>query len=69
MLVTHQRSLFWCTTVLSNLSVGSPILVTKNPNPTNEEVDSTHAKYIEALMNLFETHKTRFEPKATLEIR
>uniref|UniRef100_A0A7E4UTB9 Acyltransferase n=1 Tax=Panagrellus redivivus TaxID=6233 RepID=A0A7E4UTB9_PANRE len=39
--------------------VGEPIPVTKNPEPTSEEIDALHAKYVEALTQLFEQHKHR----------
>lgn len=37
--------------------IGAPIAVTKNADPSAEEVQELHAKYIEALKSLFDTHK------------
>lgn len=44
----------------TNTVVGKPIDVEKNENPTREEVDELHQKYIDALVDLFETHKTKY---------
>lgn len=44
--------------------VGKPILVTENPNPSNEEVDRMHNLYKEKLCELFEEHKTRYDVPA-----
>ncbi|XP_046557532.1 2-acylglycerol O-acyltransferase 2-like isoform X2 [Haliotis rubra] len=51
-LLPHRRPM--------NTVVGKPIEVTRNENPTNEEVADLHQKYIDALKDLFETHKTKY---------
>lgn len=38
--------------------------VKKCINPTNEEIDELHQKFIEALTDLFETHKTKYIEKS-----
>ena len=38
-------------------TVGEPIHVTKVDNPTPEQVDQLHTRYITALSDLFEKHK------------
>lgn len=43
-----------------NSVVGAPIPVEKTENPTKDDVDRLHAKYIAALIELFETHKTDY---------
>lgn len=51
-LVPYRRPL---TTV-----VGAPIVTEKRENPTKAEVDELHAKFCQELINLFETHKTKY---------
>ncbi|VDO41272.1 unnamed protein product, partial [Onchocerca flexuosa] len=54
-----------------NTVIGAPISVIKKENPTKEEIDRLHELYINALTELFETHKIKFGvPKnASLIIR
>lgn len=40
--------------------VGAPLHVVRVPNPTREQVQDLHARYTQALINLFETHKADF---------
>lgn len=51
-LIPHRRPI---TTV-----VGAPIDVKKNPNPTPEEINEYHGKFIEAMNKLFEDHKAKY---------
>ncbi len=39
-----------------NVVVGSPVKVDKVENPTPEEVDRTHARYVEALVKLYDEY-------------
>uniref|UniRef100_A0A914CZ53 Acyltransferase n=1 Tax=Acrobeloides nanus TaxID=290746 RepID=A0A914CZ53_9BILA len=41
--------------------VGAPIPVNQNSEPTKEEVDSLHAEYCQALIKLFNEHKTKYD--------
>ncbi|KAJ3665921.1 hypothetical protein Zmor_001385 [Zophobas morio] len=40
--------------------LGTPIEVGKRENPTTEEIDLVHQKFLEELVRLFETHKNEF---------
>lgn len=40
--------------------VGQPIKVEKIDNPTQEEVDGLHEKFIEHLTGMFEEHKHKY---------
>ncbi|XP_030043916.1 2-acylglycerol O-acyltransferase 1 [Microcaecilia unicolor] len=40
--------------------VGEPIPVPKNLNPSIEEIEALHKIYLQNLIQLFETHKTRY---------
>ena len=39
-----------------NVVVGAPIEVTKSPNPTKEQIETLHAKYVEALEKLYKDY-------------
>lgn len=56
--LNHQQALFYRRPI--NSVVGAPIPVEKTENPTKDDVDRLHAKYIAALIELFETHKTDY---------
>ncbi|XP_069069569.1 2-acylglycerol O-acyltransferase 1-like isoform X1 [Pleurodeles waltl] len=43
-----------------NTVVGKPIIIVKNENPTVEEIEQLHKKYLEELQSLFEEHKGKF---------
>ncbi|CAB3397627.1 unnamed protein product [Caenorhabditis bovis] len=43
-----------------NTVLGEPIEVVQNSNPTSEEIETVHQIYMKKLMELFETHKTKF---------
>ena len=40
--------------------VGTPIEVEKRENPTMEEIDSVHEKFVDELVRLFERYKNEF---------
>ena len=40
--------------------MGAPISVDQVDEPTKEQIDSLHAKYCDALNELFETHKLKY---------
>ena len=42
------------------ISVGKPIEVVKSENPTQEEIDDLHEKYVKGLVEVFEDNKTKF---------
>lgn len=56
-LIPHRRPI--------SVVVGDPIPTGEaNPNPTNEQIAAVHKRYQEALMDLFNTHKDIYDPKA-----
>jgi hypothetical protein len=40
--------------------VGAPIPVEKCENPSKDQIDELHAKYVKALIELFDTHKEEY---------
>ena len=40
--------------------VGTPIEVEKRENPTSEEIDLVHEKFVDGLVRLFEKYKNEF---------
>ena len=41
-------------------TVGAPIPVEKNTNPSNDEINTVHKQYTDALVALFEKHKIEY---------
>ena len=49
------------------IAVGKPISVPKTPQPTQEEIDSTHEAYVQALKELYEEYNPVYgDPKVPL---
>lgn len=45
------------------ISVGVPLEVTKNLDPSEAEVDAVHAEFTQRLINLFESEKHKYLKK------
>lgn len=45
--------------------VGKPIEITKNVNPTKEEIKEVHTQYLEALKELYDSYKDKYHPNGT----
>ncbi|XP_077205031.1 2-acylglycerol O-acyltransferase 1 isoform X2 [Paroedura picta] len=43
-----------------NTVVGEPLAVKQNPNPTPEEIDQLHEKYLQELQKLFDKNKKKY---------
>lgn len=43
-----------------NTIVGAPIEVTKNPTPSQSDIDNLHEKFMVELEKLFEEHKWKY---------
>ncbi|KAK3286898.1 hypothetical protein CYMTET_5569 [Cymbomonas tetramitiformis] len=48
--------------------VGKPIKVEKKVEPTNEDVDELHAKFVKALQELFDNHKANHDGYANAKL-
>lgn len=48
--------------------MGKPIHVEKVLNPSQEEIDALHGKYVDGLKEVFETNKTRFNIDPTVHL-
>lgn len=51
-----------------NVVVGSPIPVRKVANPSQEEIDKLHSRYIEDLKQLYEKYKDKYHPTDSSEL-
>ncbi len=52
-----------------NVIIGEPIPVTKIENPTRQEVEELHARYVEAVLDLYDKYNPVFgDPNVKLEI-
>eukprot|EP01099_Mayorella_cantabrigiensis_P005135 TRINITY_DN4011_c0_g1_i1.p1 TRINITY_DN4011_c0_g1~~TRINITY_DN4011_c0_g1_i1.p1 ORF type:complete len:330 (+),score=74.96 TRINITY_DN4011_c0_g1_i1:81-1070(+) len=49
--------------------VGKPIPVKKISEPTDEQLDEYHSKYMTELQNLFDQHKKTYAPGSTLKFK
>eukprot|EP01061_Rhynchopus_euleeides_P013427 TRINITY_DN23447_c1_g2_i1.p2 TRINITY_DN23447_c1_g2~~TRINITY_DN23447_c1_g2_i1.p2 ORF type:complete len:516 (+),score=228.06 TRINITY_DN23447_c1_g2_i1:60-1607(+) len=54
-LIPHRRPI--------TLVIGEPVSFGKKENPTNEEVEAAHAKYIEVLRDLFNRYRNIYDPR------
>ena len=48
--------------------MGAPIAVTKTDDPTQEQIDELHEKYIDALIKLFDKYKGKYSTNPILEL-
>jgi 2-acylglycerol O-acyltransferase 2 len=49
--------------------VGTPIPVEKVDHPSQEDIDTYHAKYVEALLALYEKYKDKYDTDRKQELR
>ena len=54
------NNLIYCIFCCFNILVGEPIHVTKIKEPSVEEVNDFHQKYIDGLISIFEKHKSKY---------
>lgn len=45
---------------MKNFSVGEPIDVQQSENPSTEEIEELHMKYVNSLKKLFDQHRLQF---------
>lgn len=48
--------------------VGKPVLVEKNENPTQEDIQTLQDRYVAALQELFEENKEKYEPNQSVNL-
>lgn len=58
-----------CVNWYYSLVVGKPILVERTGEPTGEQIEQLHAKYVEELVALFERHKAKYYPNMNVKLR
>ncbi|WFC95308.1 2-acylglycerol O-acyltransferase [Malassezia brasiliensis] len=51
-----------------NVVIGEPVQVTHTKEPTDEEVDAMHERYVQALFKLYEAHKDTLLPDRLNEL-
>ncbi|KAI3628362.1 DGA1 [Malassezia furfur] len=51
-----------------NVIIGEPVQVTHTKEPTDEEVDAMHERYVQALIKLYEAHKDELLPDRLNEL-
>ncbi|KAI3620198.1 hypothetical protein CBS9595_002165 [Malassezia furfur] len=51
-----------------NVVIGEPVQVTHTKEPTDEEVDAMHERYVQALVKLYEAHKDTLLPDRLNEL-
>uniref|UniRef100_A0A7E4UT99 diacylglycerol O-acyltransferase n=1 Tax=Panagrellus redivivus TaxID=6233 RepID=A0A7E4UT99_PANRE len=49
--------------------VGEPLTIPHDPNPSKELIERTHAKYVGALIKLFDDNKARYGIDESVELR
>ena len=55
--------------LLFHISVGAPIPVRKAvPNPSTQQINKLHKRYVQELINLFEEHKHRYGLPTTVKL-
>jgi len=64
--LTGRLSISQVQTSLS--PVGSPIDVTRTENPSQEQIDELHDRYIDSLVKLFEDNKEKYGVPADTHI-
>ena len=48
------------------LAVGKPIRVAQNVNPSREEIDVLHARYLQELRELYDEHRDKMDPESRM---
>jgi hypothetical protein len=54
---------------LDTFIVGKPIPVERTGEPTGEQIEQLHAKYVDELVALFERHKAEYYPNINVKLR
>lgn len=64
----NQQGYLIIIIIIYVIIVGEPIPLEKVSQPTNDQINDLHLKYVDSLTKLFNHHKAKYSPNDTLVI-